>query len=94
MAMEQHRHDMSDRAWEKIRSYAIGEKGHAEEMPVIHGSLSTVYSGAFVPGYLGGTCQKRTETGRMYTAGFAGGVTRESGKGSWKPWWMTQTLNG
>ena len=27
MAMEQHRHDMSDRAWEKIRPYTIGEKG-------------------------------------------------------------------
>ena len=27
MAMEQHRHDISDRAWEKIGPYAIGEKG-------------------------------------------------------------------
>ena len=74
MAMEQYRHDMSDRAWEKIRPYTIGEKGHAEEMPVIPGSLSTVYSGAFVPEHLGGTCQKRTETGRRYTAGFAGAI--------------------
>ena len=27
MAREQHRHDISDRAWEKIRPYTIGEKG-------------------------------------------------------------------
>lgn len=27
MASEQHRHDISDRAWEKIRPYTIGEKG-------------------------------------------------------------------
>ena len=27
MAREQHRHDISDRAWEKIRSYTIGEIG-------------------------------------------------------------------
>ena len=27
MAGEQHRHDISDRAWEKIRPYTIGEKG-------------------------------------------------------------------
>ena len=27
MAGEQHRHDMSDRAWEKIRPHTIGEKG-------------------------------------------------------------------
>ena len=27
MAKEQHRHDISDRAWEKIRPYTIGEKG-------------------------------------------------------------------
>ena len=94
MAMEQHRHDMSDRAWEKIRSYAIGEKGHAEEMPVIPGSLSTEYSGICAPERPGGICRKRTETGRIYTTGSADGVTRGSGKGSWSPWWMTQTLNG
>ncbi len=27
MAMEQHRHNVSDRAQEKIRPYTIGEKG-------------------------------------------------------------------
>ncbi len=27
MAREQHRHDISDRVWEKIRPYTIGEKG-------------------------------------------------------------------
>ena len=27
MAGEQHRHDISDKAWEKIRPYTIGEKG-------------------------------------------------------------------
>jgi len=27
MAAERHRHDINDRAWEKIRRYAIGEKG-------------------------------------------------------------------
>lgn len=27
MAREQHRHDISDRAWEKIRPHTIGEKG-------------------------------------------------------------------
>ena len=27
MAGEQHRHDMSDSAWEKIRPHTIGEKG-------------------------------------------------------------------
>ena len=27
MVVEQHRHDISDRAWEKIRPYTIGEKG-------------------------------------------------------------------
>ena len=27
MAGEQHRHDISDRAWEKIKPYTIGEKG-------------------------------------------------------------------
>ena len=27
MGKEQHRHDISDRAWEKIRPYTIGEKG-------------------------------------------------------------------
>ena len=27
MAGEQHRHDISDIAWEKIRPYTIGEKG-------------------------------------------------------------------
>ena len=27
MAGEQHRHNVSDRAWEKIRAYTIGEKG-------------------------------------------------------------------
>ena len=27
MAREQHRHDISDKAWEKIRPYTIGEKG-------------------------------------------------------------------
>ena len=27
MGTEQHRHDISDRAWEKIRPYTIGEKG-------------------------------------------------------------------
>ena len=58
MAMEQHRHDISDRAWEK--------RGHAEEMPVIPGSLSTEYSGFCVPERPGGICRKRTETGRMY----------------------------
>ena len=92
--MEQHRHDMSDRAWEKIRPYTIGEKGTRGGNARDPGSLSTVYSGSFVPGHLGGTCQKRTETGRMYTAGSAGGVTRESGKRFWKPWWMTQILSG
>ena len=30
MAMEQHRHDISDRAWEKIRPYTIGETGTQE----------------------------------------------------------------
>ncbi|EOS59325.1 hypothetical protein C814_01975, partial [Anaerotruncus sp. G3(2012)] len=27
MAREQHRHDISDRAWEKIKPNTIGEKG-------------------------------------------------------------------
>jgi len=27
MAGEQHRHDISDQAWEEIRQYTIGEKG-------------------------------------------------------------------
>ena len=27
MASEQHRHDISDSVWEKIRPYTIGEKG-------------------------------------------------------------------
>ena len=27
MAVEQHRHDISDRAWEKIRPYITDEKG-------------------------------------------------------------------
>ena len=27
MAREQHRHDISDRAWEKIKANTIGEKG-------------------------------------------------------------------
>ena len=81
MALEPHRHDISDRAWEKIRPYTIGEKGKGG-------------GNACVSGPLGGRCQKYMETGRMYTVGFAGGVTRESGKRFRKPWWMTQTLNG
>ena len=27
MAGEQHRHDISDKAWEKLKPYTIGEKG-------------------------------------------------------------------
>ena len=94
MAREQHRHDISDRAWEKIKPNTIGEKGRAEAMPEIRGSLSTVYSGFCALERPGGTCRKRMGTGRMYTAGSAGGVTRESGKRFWKRWWMTPTLSG
>ena len=39
MAGEQHRHDISDKAWEKIRPYTIGEREPAEAMPVIPDSL-------------------------------------------------------
>ena len=91
MVREQHRHDISDRAWEKIRPYTIGEKGTRggnarDTRQFINGVFWILRTGA--------TCQKRMETGRMYTAGSAGGVTRESGKRFWRPWWMTQTMSG
>ena len=94
MAMEQHRHDISDRAWEKIRLTALVKRGRKEGMSVIPGNLSTEYSGFCAPERPGGIGRKRRETGRMYTAGSADGVTRGSGKGSWRPRWMTQTLSG
>ena len=72
----------------------LGKKGHAEGMPMIPGSLSTVYSGSCALEPLGGICRKHMETGRMSTAGSVGGVTREFGKRFWKPWWMTQILSG
>ena len=86
MGKEQHRHDISDKAWEKIRPYTIGEKGTRGGNARVPGSLSTEYSGFCALERLGGTCRKRMETGRMYTAGSAGGETRESGKRFWKPW--------
>ena len=33
MTGEQHRHDISDRVWEKIRPYTIGEKGTRVLLP-------------------------------------------------------------
>ena len=94
MTAEQQRHDINDKAWEKIRPHTIGEKGTRGGTPGILGNLSTVYSGYCVLEHLGGTCQRRMETGKMYTAGSAGGVTRESGKRFWRPWWTTLTLSG
>ncbi len=47
-------------------------------MPKMRGSLSTVYFGSYALGRPGGICRKRMEIGRMYTAGPAGGATRES----------------
>ena len=70
------------------------KKEHEEGMPGIPGSLSTVYSGYCVLEYPGGTCRKRMETGKMYTAGCASGVTRESRERFWRLWWMTPTLSG
>ena len=94
MAREQHRHDISDRAWEKIKPYTIGEKGTRGGNAQDTGNLSTAYSGFCVLEHLGGTCWNRMETGRMYTDGSAGGVTRGFGKEFWKLWWMTQILSG
>ena len=85
MAREQHRHDISDRAREKSGHTPLAKRGREEGIPVIPGNFSTVYSEFCPPERLGGTCRKRMETGRMYTAGSAGGVTRESGKRFWKP---------
>jgi hypothetical protein len=72
----------------------LAKRRREEAMPVILGSLLTEYSGFCAPERLDGTYQKHMETGRTYTAGSVGGVTRESGKRFWKPWWMTQTLSG
>jgi len=60
----------------------------------IPGSSSTVYSGFCAQERHGETCRKRMGTGRMYTGGFAGGGTRESGKKFWKHWSMIPILNG
>ncbi len=54
MTAEQQRHDINDKAWEKIRPHTIGEKGHEEATPGILGNLSTVYSGYCVLEHLGG----------------------------------------
>ena len=94
MANEQHRHDIGDRAWEKIRPYTIGEKGTRGGNARDSGSLSTMYFGSYAPEHPSGICRKRMEFGRMYTAGSAGGATRESGKRFWKHWWMTPTSSG
>ena len=94
MGKEQRRHGISDRGWEKIEPYTIGEKGNEAGMLETPGSLSTEYSGFCAPERLGGTCQKLMKTGRMYTDGFVDGEIREFGKGFWKRWWMTQTLSG
>ena len=94
MAGAQQRHDMGDRAWEKIRPYTIGEKGTRggnarDTRQFINGVFWTLRTGG-----PGGIFQKRMEIGRMYTAGSAGGAARESGKRFWKRWWMTPTLSG
>ena len=94
MGKEQHRHDISDRAWRKSGHTPLAKRGRVEVTHVIPGNLSTVYSGFCALEPLGGICRKHMETGRMSTAGSAGGVTRESGKRFWKPWWMTQILSG
>ena len=94
MTAEQQRHDINDKAWEKIRPHTIGEKGTRGGNARDTRNLSTVYSGYCVLEHLGGTCQRRMETGKMYTAGSAGGVTRESGKRFWRPWGTTLTLSG
>lgn len=60
----------------------LARRGHVEVTHVIPGSLSTVYSGSCALEPLGGICRKHMETGRMSTAGSAGGETRESGKRS------------
>ena len=67
MGKEQRRHGISDRAWEKIKPYTIGEKGTQGGNARDTGSLSTEYSGFCAPERLGGTCQKLMKTGRMYT---------------------------
>jgi len=41
------------------------KKGHEEATPGILGNLSTVYSGYCVLEHLGGTCQRRMETGKI-----------------------------
>ena len=58
----------------------MAKKEHVEGMPVIPGSLSTVYSGFCVLGRHGRICQERMETGRMYTDGFC----RWRDKGIWE----------
>ena len=83
MTAEQQRHDINDKAWEKIRPHTIGEKGTRggnarDTRQFINGVFWIL----------------RMETGKMYTAGSAGGVTRESGKRFWRPWWTTLTLSG
>jgi len=51
----------------------------------IAGSSLMEYSGYCVQEHHGGICLQGTETGKMYTVGFAGGATREYRKKSWKP---------
>ena len=94
MAGEQHRHDISDRAWEKIRPYTIGEKGTRggnarDTRQFINGVFRILRTGApwrDLPEAYGNWKNVHRR--------FSGGVTRESGKRFWKPWWMTQTLSG
>ena len=94
MAREQHRHDISDKAWEKIRLYTIGERGTRggnarDTRQFINGVFGILRTGApwrDLPEAYGDW--------KMYTVVSAVGVTRESGKRFWNPWWTTQILSG
>ena len=94
MTAEQQRHDINDKAWEKIRPHTIGEKGTRggnarDTRQFINGVFWILRTGApwrDLPETYGNW--------KMYTAGSAGGVTRESGRRFWRPWGTTLTLSG
>ena len=68
---------MTKRGRESVRTPSV-KTGHEEAMLGILDNLSTVYSGYCVLEHLGGTCRRRMETGRMYTAGSVGGYVMET----------------
>lgn len=95
MTAEQQRHDINDKAREKIRPHTIGEKGTRggnarDTRQFINGVFWILRTGAPWRD-LPETYGNWKNVHRRFSAG---GVTRESGRRFWRPWGTTLTLSG